>query len=279
MIIRCYGARGSIPVSGRDYIKYGGDTTCLEIRTKNGDIIIVDAGTGIRRLGNRLLSEERFDYNIIFTHSHLDHISGFPFFKPIYNKKARIHIMGCPNTQGNLQKLISKSMSAPLFPIQFDQLKAQIRYDVECQLSFSIGTMEIVTINLSHPNGGLGYRFVEDGKTFVFLTDNELRYRHRNGRNFEDYVQFAAEADLLIHDAEYTSEQYRHNATWGHSTYLDALELAFEAQVKQLGLFHHNQDRSDAQQDAIVEECRKMIEGKESHMVCFALTQTSEIIL
>ena len=125
MIIRCYGARGSIPVSGKEYIKYGGDTTCLEIRTKNDEIIIVDAGSGIRRLGNRLLREGRLNYHVLFTHSHLDHIMGFPFFRPIYNENAAIHLMGCPATQGNIRKLLSKSMSAPLFPIQFDALQAR----------------------------------------------------------------------------------------------------------------------------------------------------------
>ena len=116
MIIRCYGARGSIPVSGREYLKYGGDTTCIEIRSKNDEIIIVDTGSGVRRLGNRLLSEKRFEYNIIFTHSHWDHILGFPFFKPIYDEKTVLNLMGCTTTQGNLKKLLSRTMSQPFFP-------------------------------------------------------------------------------------------------------------------------------------------------------------------
>ena len=206
MIIRCYGARGSIPVSGKQYLKYGGDTTCLEIRSKNDEIIIVDAGSGIRRLGNKLLDEQRYEYNIIFTHSHMDHILGFPFFKPIYNEKAIINLMGCPTTQGDISKLLSRAMSAPFFPVQFDQLKAKINYAADCPISFSIDSIEIFPINLSHPNVGMGYKFIEDEKIFVFLTDNELGYRHRNGMTFEEYADFAKDADLLIHDAEYTSE-------------------------------------------------------------------------
>lgn len=279
MIIRCYGARGSIPVSGNDYLKYGGDTTCLEIRSKNGEIIIVDAGSGIRRLGNRLLSEQRFEYNIIFTHSHLDHILGFPFFKPIYNEKAVINLLGCPTTQGDISKLLSKAMSAPLFPIQFDQLKAKINYAADCPICFSIDSIEIFPINLSHPNIGMGYKFIEDEKTFVFLTDNELGYRHRNGRTFDEYAEFAKDADLLIHDAEYTPEQYRFNKTWGHSNYIDALNLSLKARVKKFGLFHHNQDRSDTEQDMIVQECRDIIKSKNTDMECFALTQTTELML
>ena len=279
MIIRCYGARGSIPVSGNDYLKYGGDTTCLEIRSKNDQIIIVDAGSGIRRLGNRLLSEQRFEYNIIFTHSHLEHILGFPFFKPIYNEKAVINMLGCPTTQGDISKLISKAMSAPLFPIQFDQLTAKINYAADCPLSFNIDSIEIYPINLSHPNIGMGYKFVEDDKIFVFLTDNELGYRHRNGRTFDEYAEFAKDADLLIHDAEYTPEEYRLKKGWGHSKYIDALNLSFKAGVKKLGLFHHNQDRSDTEQDMIVQKCRDIIKSKNTDMECFALTQTTELTL
>ena len=279
MIIRCYGARGSIPVSGREYLKYGGDTTCLEIRSKNDEIIIVDTGSGVRRLGNRLLSEKRFEYNIIFTHSHWDHILGFPFFKPIYDEKTVLNFMGCTTTQGNLKKLLSRTMSQPFFPFPFDKLKANINYSDDCPISLRIDSIEIFTINLSHPNSGMGYKFVEDGKKFVFLTDNELGFIHRNGRSFEEYSEFARCADLLIHDAEYTTDQYKVTKTWGHSTYVDALDLALTSQVKRLGLFHHNQDRSDAEQDAIVQECRDVIKSKESDMECFALTQTTELTL
>jgi phosphoribosyl 1,2-cyclic phosphodiesterase len=271
MIIRCYGARGSIPVSGEMYNKYGGDTTCIEIRTRNDEIIIVDAGSGIRRLGNILMEEGKFRYHLLFTHSH------FPFFRPIYDKRASIHMMGCPTTQGDLQKLLSRAMSAPLFPVQFDALHADIQYEGECRLDFQIDSIQIIPINLSHPNVGMGYKFVEEGKSFVFLTDNELGFRHRNGCTFEEYVSFSRDADLLIHDSEYTPDEYQTTRGWGHSTYLDALRLALEAKVKAFGLFHHNQNRNDIQQDEIVQECRSIIEGHGSDMTCFALTQTTEL--
>ena len=279
MIIRCHGARGSIPVSGDKYLKYGGDTTCLEIRSKDDEIIIVDAGSGIRRLGNNLLREQRVRYNIIFTHSHWDHILGFPFFKPIYDDKVIINLMGCTTTQGNIEKLLSKAMSQPFFPYPFDHLKAKINHSSDCPISFRIGSVEIFPINLSHPNVGMGYKFVEDDKVFVFLTDNELGYRHRNGRTLQEYTEFARDADLLFHDAEYTSEEYLAKKTWGHSAYDDALEMAIEAEVKRFGLFHHDQDRSDTDQDRIVKKCLYIIEDRNIEMECFALTQTTELIL
>jgi len=279
MIIRCHGARGSIAVSGPKYLKYGGDTTCLEIRSKNDEILIVDAGSGIRRLGNRLLEEERLQYNLIFTHSHWDHILGFPFFKPIYMEKTCVNLLGCPTTQGNIQKLLKNSMNPPFFPFPFDALRGRIIYSGECPLSFRLDSVEIFPINLSHPNLGMGYRFEEEGKRFVFLTDNELGYRHRGGRGFDDYARFAKDADLLIHDTEYTPAEYETRRKWGHSTYLDALDLAIKARVKRFGLFHHNQDRSDHDQDMIVEECREILQRKKRDTECFALAQTTEIHL
>ena len=279
MIIRCYGARGSIPVSGDGYNKYGGDTTCLALRSENDEVIIVDAGTGIRRLGNQLLSEEKDHYRILFTHSHLDHIMGFPFFKPLFREETTVEMMGCPATQGNLKKLLAKAMAAPLFPVPFDDLKASIQYTNDCAVEFDIDSIHITPINLNHPNVGRGYKFQENGKTFVFLTDNELGYRHRDGRTFDDYAAFSEGADLLVHDAEYTPEEYQRTVSWGHSTYLDAVDLALKAGVKAFGLCHHNQDRLDDEQDAILQKCRELIEKEGSQMTCFSLTQNFEIIL
>ncbi len=278
MIIRCYGARGSIPVSGDEFVKYGGDTACLEIRTKDDEIIIVDAGSGIRRLGNRLLEEKRRDLNLIFTHSHWDHILGFPFFKPLFQENTTVNLMGCPTAQGNIQQLLSKAMTGPFFPIHFENLNSTIHYSGTCPVIFQIGSVEVSHINLSHPNIGLGYKFQEDGKSFVFLTDNGLGYRHRGGCSFEDYVEFAKDADLLFHDAEYSPDEYTSTRTWGHSKYTDAMELAISARVKKVGLFHHHQDRTDPEQDKIVEDCREIIASRNSAIECVALTQTSEFV-
>lgn len=279
MIIRCYGARGSIPVSGDDYRKYGGDTTCIEIRTENDEIIIIDAGSGIRRLGKKLLEEERYDFHLLFTHSHWDHILGFPFFKPIYDKRTRIHLTVCPLAQGDMKKLIARSMSPPYFPFLFDDLRSKITYSPECKESYQIDSITITPISLSHPNMGSGFKFVEYGKTFVFLTDNELGYTHRGGRTFEAYANFSKGADILVHDAEYTPEQYKETRAWGHSTYTDALNLAINAEVRQFGLFHHNQDRTDDAQDAIVRDCQNILARQNIDMDCFALTQNTEMIL
>ena len=140
MYIKCWGSRGSIPVSGKEYIKYGGDTTCIEIRTKDDRIIIVDAGTGIRRLGNRLIEEGRFSYDIIFTHAHWDHLMGFPFFKPLYLEEARIHMQGCPFAQKYVETMLSRVMSEPNFPVRYADIHARVRYEPACAERFEIGT-------------------------------------------------------------------------------------------------------------------------------------------
>jgi phosphoribosyl 1,2-cyclic phosphodiesterase len=280
MIIRFYGARGSIPVSGKEYLKYGGNTTCLEIRTKDDEIIIIDAGSGIRTLGHRLVSENRFQYTMIFTHAHWDHIMGFPFFQPIYFTKTRITMYGCPFAQTSVKGMISKIMSPPNFPVRFEDIRADIVYHEACEEPFAIKSMSISPIPLSHPNQGVGYKFTEGGKSFVFLTDNELTFKHPGGVDFKDYCDFSAGADLLVHDAEFTDEEYnKRTKTWGHSVYRDALRLALEARVRKFGLFHHNQERSDEGVDEIVADCRKIVSSRNENLECFAINQGMEIRL
>ncbi len=279
MLITCWGARGSIPVSGKEYVKYGGDTTCIEIRSEKGDVIIVDAGSGIRKLGIKLLAEEPRPYHLLFTHAHWDHVLGLPFFKPVYLKGTSITMYGCPFTHKSIKDIMAKSMTAPYFPVEFHQVPAAVSYHETCGEPFEIGPVRITPINLSHPNQGLGYKFTENGKSFVFLTDNELAFVHAGGREYRDYVRFSEGADLLIHDAEYTEAQYKNTKGWGHSLYTDALRLALEARVKQFGLFHLNQERSDAELGKIVEDCRRIVKKEKSRLKCFAAAAGMKIKL
>jgi phosphoribosyl 1,2-cyclic phosphodiesterase len=271
MHIRVWGARGSIPVSGRNYLKYGGDTTCLEIRTRSDDIFIVDAGTGIRRLGNRLIEEERFSYYFLITHGHWDHLMGFPFFKPLYMDDVTIRVQRSPFPRKFIENMVTRVMTPPNFPVKFSGRRAKTIYEDGHPTSFEIGSVTVEPIPLSHPNMGSGYKFIENGKTFVFLTDNELEFTHPGGLAYNDYVEFAAGADLLFHDAEYTPEEYEAQVTWGHSAYTTALQMAIDAGVKKLGLFHMNQERTDDQVDAMVANCHKIIDAGGVDLECFAV--------
>lgn len=271
MLIRCWGSRGSIPVSGQEYIKYGGDTTCLEIRTRSDDIIIVDAGTGIRRLGNALIKEGRYQYNFLLTHGHWDHLMGFPYFKPLFLEHPEIHLHRGPFHKKFMETMFSKVMAPPNFPVRYSDLKAKIIYQEGKPEKFDIGSVTVVPIQLSHPNSGKGYKFIEDGKSFVFLTDNELGFVHPGGLQASQYTAFCQEADLLLHDAEYTPREYNLLMEWGHSSYEDVLELAFKAGVKRLGLFHLNQERTDAEVDEMVAACHRIIAERGETLDCFAV--------
>ena len=271
MHIKCWGSRGSIAVSGPDYLKYGGDTTCIEIRTQSGDLIIVDAGTGIRRLGNQEVKDNHCVYHFLFTHSHWDHLIGFPFFKPLYRSESQIQIYRCPFPGRFIEEIVNKMMGPPHFPVRYSDLKAKISYVEACPSEFRIGSVTVIPVSLSHPNGGCGYKFIENGKSFVFLTDNELGYVHSNGLQPHEYAIYCKNADLLFHDAEYTPEEYEESIEWGHSTYTDALDMALEAGVKRFGLFHLNSERTDADMDRIVDHCRDMIKQRGAVTDCFAV--------
>ena len=272
MLIKVWGSRGSIPVCGKDYLRYGGDTTCLEIVTRSGDTFIVDAGTGIRCLGNQLMIDKRYTYHFLITHGHWDHLMGFPFFKPLYLDHVTIRVHRCPFPKKFVENMVSKVMTPPNFPIRPSELRAKIVYEDGNPTRFEVGSLAVEPIPLSHPNMGSGYKFIEDGKTFVFLTDNELGFIHPGGLPKDHYIEFAYGADLLFHDAEYTPEEYKTFIDWGHSVYTDTLDLAYKASVKKLGLFHLNQERTDRQMDNIVQDCRKRIAAKDIDLECVGVT-------
>jgi len=280
MKIKCYGSRGSIPVSGVEYNKYGGDTCCLAITSKTNDLLIIDSGTGIRKLGNELIANSHREFSMIFTHAHWDHLMGFPFFKPIYDSRFKINLYGCPFVPNmTVKDMVASTMHAPNFPVNVDACRADIKYIDIKYSAFNIGSLHIIPIFLSHPNGGVGYKIIEDDKTFVFLTDNELGFRHPDGLDFIDYVRDCLNVDLLIHDAEYLPEEYEKRKTWGHSTYKEAVKLATESHVKQLGLFHHNQDRTDDQIDSIVDRCNQQLLKSKTKTQCFGVRSGQEIEL
>jgi phosphoribosyl 1,2-cyclic phosphodiesterase len=279
MKVKFWGARGSIPVSGRRYLKYGGSTACVEIRSRKNDLIIIDAGTGIRSLGKELLKDPRDNFTLVFTHSHWDHVLGFPFFAPIYSNKTRIRIMGCSFSSDPVREIVAKTMQPPGFPVKFEEIEAKFEFAAVCSVGWEIGPVGITPIELSHPNQGLGYKFREEGRTFVFLTDNELAFRHPGGRTPEEYAAFARGADLLVHDADFTEGEYVRRKTWGHSTWKQALDLALKAEVRSLGLFHHNQDRSDSEIDGITAECSRMARKAGSRLKCFAVREGQEVSL
>jgi phosphoribosyl 1,2-cyclic phosphodiesterase len=279
MLIRCWGARGSVPVSGRQYLVYGGDTTCVEVRTGKGEVIVLDAGTGIRPLGVRLVEEGVRRIHLLFTHFHWDHLQGFPFFRPLYRPETELFVAGRDFYHDSLEHALKRVMRAPFFPVNWEEIPSRIRFEELGEGEFSIDSVKLSTVAISHPNFGLGYRLEEGGRSFVFIPDNELDFIHPGGLEFDAYVGFCRGADLLVHDAEYKRDDYRTTRTWGHSLYESTVELAVRAGVRRLGLHHHNQDRPDVEVDGIVEDSRRLLRERQSGAECVGMAAGLEFVI
>jgi phosphoribosyl 1,2-cyclic phosphodiesterase len=278
MRIKIWGCRGSITTPGPTTQRYGGNSTCLEIRAATGQLLIIDAGSGVRLLGKNLIQEkDNTPIRFFFTHSHWDHLVGFPFFKPAYSDNSSITFCSGPHAQDSIKRYLTRQMEPPYFPVDFNLLKA--KFDFHCHHPDGKSTrclldgLEVCPVPLNHPNGGYGYKFIEQGKTFLFLTDNELGFQHTGGLARKDYTKLSQGVDLLFHDAQHTAEEYTLTRGWGHSTFEDATDLAIEAGVKRLGLFHHDPDRTDDDLDQQVESCQERIRQAGSPVECFAVAE------
>jgi phosphoribosyl 1,2-cyclic phosphodiesterase len=254
MEVRFWGTRGSIAAPGPATVRYGGNTTCVEILLESGERVILDAGSGIRPLGRALArAGGPVECHLLITHIHWDHIMGFPFFAPIYMERTRIWIDGCARAMEGLRMTLNKGMVDGVFPVEFDSLRS--RMEPLCRLGggeLGIGGALVDGIELRHPQGGMGFRIREGNRTLVFLTDNELLAHPANGRSRTDYVRFCQGADLLIHDAQYLPQEMDSKRGWGHSDCISAVELALEAGASRLLLTHHDPDRLDQDVDELV---------------------------
>jgi len=266
--LRFWGTRGSIPSPGPNTVRYGGNTPCVELRTADGWLIILDAGTGIRELGRSLLECERggpIAGDIFLTHAHWDHIQGIPFFGPLFRKGNRFTIWGSKSLQTSIDRVVRDQMSPVVFPVSFEELQARIDFQELAEERRTGNGYEVSAFGVRHPGGALGYRFSDgngEGRALVYVSDNELSpdasYDDPPGwRN--KLVAFIRGASVLVHDTMYTAEEYRSFVGWGHSTHEQAVELALDAEVERLVLFHHRPERTDDEVDRCLESCRAMV--------------------
>mgnify|MGYP003974469839 FL=1 len=245
--VKFYGTRGSISVCGPKFQEFGGNTTCIQITDmKTNRIGIFDAGTGIRDLGNDLVASghEQDQIFIVFTHFHWDHIQGFPFFTKAYDPKQKINIftMGKGKNNDEIRGLFTTLMQSEYFPVPFDKMGASFDFMHPDVLSGIFGPLQVkITANRhNHPGGAYGYRIEREGKVLVFCTDIE-----HGDEIDQNVVELCKDADLLIHDAQYTSEELKVKKGWGHSSYEQAIQVAEMAGVKQLAITHHDPDHDD----------------------------------
>ena len=261
MEIRFWGTRGSIPSPGPLTLEFGGNTTCVEILLHSGRRIVIDAGTGIRSLGNHLkTSVATVRFHLLLTHNHWDHLLGLPFFDPIYREDSEILIDGWPLAFQALTRVFDDHMGDGFFPVGFDQLKARISFiNRLARGPLVLDDVQIDAMPVNHPQGCLGFRFREGDQTMVFITDNELG--QDEGQRFGDFARFAQDCDLLIHDAQYLPEEMPEHRGWGHSSYEEAVRLAVEAKAKRLILTHHDPSRTDAEVKRILQMARKLVSG------------------
>jgi len=257
-----WGVRGSIPAPGPATARYGGNTPCISVESDDSNgkhIIVLDAGTGIRVLGNELVKRGngKLQIDLLVSHTHWDHIQGLPFFTPFFDRKNKVRILGPMQGKVRLERILTEQMNRVVFPVSLKELAAQLAVEHVDEGEFAINGFLVEAMKMRHPSNTLGYRLkpAKGGPNLAYLCDNELG----SGGNYdvgpswrEDIVRFLEGTDVLVHDAMYTPEQAEQFRGWGHSSYREGVELAAEAGVKQLVLFHHRPEHDDSTIDAIV---------------------------
>src|SRR6266516_2865123 len=259
-----WGTRGSIPTPGAQTARYGGNTPCVAVEGAGGQLVILDAGTGIRALGLHLVEKPNgaVKVEILLSHAHWDHIQGLPHFKPFFAPGNAVRIWGSRQGTTSLEAILRQQMDPAVFPVPLDALSAQLTVQQVDADEFSIGEFRVQTMKLRHPGTTLGFRLTpaRGGASMAYVTDNELG----PGGEYEvsktwrrDFVGFLKGVGLLIHDAMYTPSELEQHRGWGHSTYEEAVTLAQDASAKKLVLFHHEPEHDDKEMDGLVAAARK----------------------
>jgi len=256
ILLRFWGVRGSTPTPVQENLRYGGNTSCVEVRVGR-EILILDSGTGIRLLGHALCREfgrRPIRAQVFLSHYHWDHIQGIPFFTPLYRPTDSFVFHSFRSPEADVQQALEYQMNNPYFPVDMQAMRARRRFVHIDEQAFRLGKLRITTRRLNHPQGCLGLRAELGGRVFVYATDTEPG----DPRGDQNVRVLAEGADVLIYDAQYTPQEYRAGKqNWGHSTWEEGVKIAREAKVKKLVLFHHDPDHNDKHIDSILREAKK----------------------
>jgi phosphoribosyl 1,2-cyclic phosphodiesterase len=264
-VARIWGCRGSLPTPGESTVRYGGNTSCVEVRSGDDVVLILDAGTGIRRLGEEL--EPRLQIHVLLTHLHLDHLEGLRFFAPLWQNGREIHIWGPPSPVNSLQERISRAFSPPLFPVDLADIPATVVFHDVPEGAWTLGEVRILALPVSHPGSTVGYRLEAASGSLAFIPDHEPVLGVELADLDPDWVSghaLAAGVDVLLHDAQFTEDEYVERVGWGHSSVAHAVGFARKAEVGRLVLFHHDPDRSDLDVERMTERASELwdVRGK-----------------
>lgn len=296
--LKFWGVRGSIPVPGPQTVRYGGNTTCVEVRA-DGEIIVMDAGTGIRALGHALEHEfgaRPITIDLLITHVHWDHIQGFPFFIPSYNDKNSIRIFGYDGADTGLHEILEGQMTTPFFPVKLNDLPGRLYIKKLDTMDFHIGKVRVRSKFMNHPGVCVGYRLDTSSGSVAFLPDTEpfeafklhavktklLSPEQTEKRSIKEraaLVTFLKDCDLLVLDSQYSDEEYTHHVGWGHGSLSTSIGLALDAKVKKLMLFHHDPDHDDATIDAMVQKARALVTKSGKKLEVSAAREGEECVL
>jgi phosphoribosyl 1,2-cyclic phosphodiesterase/ActR/RegA family two-component response regulator len=296
--VRFWGVRGSIPTPGIQTATFGGNTSCIEVRV--GDqVIVLDAGSGIRALGQALMREFRdqpLDLTMLITHTHWDHIQGFPFFIPAYNPKVNVRIVGYEGAVHGLRGALFEQMQSAFFPVGLNQMASHVTFEELSEMEFELEAVKVRTIFANHPGICLGYRLSTPSGDIVYMPDHEAYERHEIERQKiageisqpsldyaraqdEKVIEFIREADVLIGDTQYDTAEYPSRLGWGHTCADDAVDLAMRAGVKHLFLFHHDPDHHDDKMEAMITQAQERVAASGSPLVVTAAREGAEFVL
>jgi phosphoribosyl 1,2-cyclic phosphodiesterase len=262
--VRIWGARGSLASPGADTVRYGGNTSCIEVRPADRSLVVLDAGTGIRKLGLALDGSTPPRIDLLLSHLHLDHLEGLGFFAPLWDPRTELHIWGPPSPVRSLSDRVAQYLSPPLFPVRLAEVPARIRLHDAPEDPWALGSATLRAAAIVHRGPTVGYRIEEGGRSLAYLTDHEPARTAELPSIPPGWIsgfEIASGADVLIHDCQYTEEEYAARAGFGHSSARHVADFARIAGVRRLLLFHHDPNHDDDELEALRDRVRELWDG------------------